>query len=99
MGRKIQRASALTLLIVLLGLSSEAQAETRDEFRSKVRAGMNQDQVVAAAGKPDEAYDRNEIWTYYVYRNRTEDPGTGKKDRSAKVAFVDGRVQEITFER
>jgi outer membrane protein assembly factor BamE (lipoprotein component of BamABCDE complex) len=99
MGRRIQRVAALTILFLSLVIVGQAKAETRHEFRAKFDVGMNQDQVVAAVGKPDEAYDRNEIFTVYVYRNRTEDPGTGRKDRKAKVEFMHGRVQEIIFER
>ena len=98
MGRRTQRVAALTILFLSLVLVGQARAETRDEFRSKIRVGMNQDQVVAAAGKPDDAYDKGH-WTYYVYLNRTEDPGTGKKDRIAQVIFSNGRVLELTFQR
>jgi len=73
-----------------------AEAETRDEFRAKVRNGMNQDQVVAAVGKPDHTKDRYGV-TYYYYLKRTRDPGSKNVDYEAKVKFFDGRVQWIEF--
>lgn len=90
----------LVVCFALAGLAGEAFGETRDQFREKVRNGMNQDQVVAAVGRPNKAEDTyGGVGTDYYYNNRTEDPATGKKDRSAIVSFYNGVVIGIRFDR
>jgi hypothetical protein len=76
-------------------------AETRDEFRKKARFGMWQAEAVQKLGKPDAIVDDKESAgvTYYFYYNRTQDPGSDKKDRWASVTFVDGKLVRVDFKR
>jgi outer membrane protein assembly factor BamE (lipoprotein component of BamABCDE complex) len=69
---------------------------TREEFRSKVKVGMTQEQVIATVGKPNKTSDGGGT-IYWYYDDRTVDPVSGKADAHAQVVFVDGKVQSVNF--
>jgi hypothetical protein len=100
-GCKMLTTSVLSFGFVLLFTALPAVAETRDEFRAKVRDGMSQTEVVKKLGKPDHIHDdEKEIGvTYYYYFKRTRDPGSDQQDRYAGISFHDGRLIRVHFQR
>ncbi len=67
----------------------------RDDFRSSIM-GLDQNEVIAAVGKPDSTQESGEDQIWY-YARKTRDPITDKIDGNAQVIFQRGIVVRVNY--